>query len=327
MPTIAIAGASTGFGKTLLLNFCHLKKYYNTKDYKFVVLTRSANAELTSLGVDVRPVDYTNHSQLVSALKGVHTILCAIGGSADIMRDTQLALIAAATEAGVRRFAPSEYAGRSNSEVKLYHGKDDVLAALRTSGLEYTRFQPGLFMSVMATGTPKPITEVGQREGLKTGEEEALAGLRPWNFVINMKAGTADLPGDGNAKLVFTDMRDVSHFVFRALELESWPEVLGMRGDVKSFNEIVAICEKVQGRSWLKQENSVESMREGAKMEGKEFYNEVRLAMVDGWALVGDELNRAFRDIKPITCEEFAEKWWKGVEVGEASWGEDKSFM
>jgi hypothetical protein len=43
--------------------------------------------------------------------------------------------------------------------------------------------------------------------------------------------------------------------------------------------------------------------------------------------MVGDELNQAFPDIWPITCKEFAEKWWSGVKLGEPSWTEDVSFM
>lgn len=100
-----------------------------------------------------------------------------------------------------------------------------------------------------------------------------------------------------------------------------------MRGDTKSFAEAVEICERVQRRKWLVQTNSMEEMREMAKQPGKEFYNQVRIAFAEGRGVVGDELNREFPDVRPVTCEEFIEKWWGGVELGEASWGEDKSFM
>lgn len=183
-------------------------------------------------------------------------------------------------------------------------------------------------MSAFATGTPKPLSELGRAEGCKTGEEEALAGLRPWNFVVNMKAGTADYPGDGTEPLVFTDMRDVALFVLHALDLETWPEELGMRGDVKSFKEAVEICERVQGRKWLTQTNSIEKMQKDAdEMPETKFYNQVRIAFARGYGMVGNELNKAFPGIKPTTCEEFIEKWWSGVELGEPSWVEDKSFM
>lgn len=329
MPTIALAGASTGFGRTMLQVFIH---HNNQKDnehkHKLVLLSRSEQPDFTSKGVDVRPVDYANHVQLVNALKDVHTVLSVIGGDGSAIKSAQLALISACKEAGVKRFAPSEYAGIDNEDIDLYTPKREVWEATRESGLEYTQFSCGLFMSAFATGTPKPMTAVGEREGCKTGEEEALAGLRPWTFVVNMRAGTADYPGDGTAPLVFTDMRDIAYFVFRALDMEKWPEHLGMRGDVKSFKEAVEICERVQGRKWLEKNNSIEEMQ--AQMDadpGLKFYNQVRIGMAKGWAMVGDELNREFPDVKTVTCEQFIEKWWSGVELGEPSWTATQAFM
>jgi hypothetical protein len=72
----------------------------------------------------------------------------------------------------------------------------------------------------------------------------------------------------------------------------------------------------------------VEEMERVAReVEGKRFYNEVRVALVKGEGVVGDELNLAFPDIKPVDVRAFARKWWDGVEVGEAKWEEDQSFM
>ena len=325
MVTVALAGASTGFGRTMLQVFIQ----HNTdRKHRLVLLSRSPQPEFTAKGVDVRPVDYNNHQELVNALNDVHTVLSVIGGDGNAIKSAQLALISACQEAGVKRFAPSEYAGTDNENIDLYAPKKEVWEATRKSGLEYTRFSCGLFTSAFATGTPKPMTAVGEREGCKSGEEEALAGLRPWTFVVNMRAGTADYPGDGTAPLAFTDMRDVAYFVFRALDMEKWPEHLGIRGDAKSFKDAVEISEKVQGRKWLTKDNSIEDMQ--AQMEADssvKFYNQVRIAMAKGWGLVGDELNREFPDVKPVTCEEFIEKWWSGVELGEPSWTTTQTFM
>ncbi|KAK0943877.1 hypothetical protein LTR29_004642 [Friedmanniomyces endolithicus] len=331
MVTVALAGAASGFGLTMLRTFLHINSK-STTPYKFVLLSRSDKPELAALGIEVRPVDYTDHVQLVACLRDVHTVLSVIGGSVEAIKDAQLALLAAAQEAGVKRFAPSEYAGTSNDTIDLYHGKAEVWTAAKAvaqkTGMEVTSFQCGIFMSTFATGTTKPVTEVGKREGAKTGEEDALAGLRPWNFVVNMRAGTADLPGDGTAPIVFTETRDIATFVYHALSLEQWPEVMGMRGDVKSYRDVLCIIERVQGRGFLVKENSMDEMRARAAGDsGKVFYNQVRIALVEGWGEVPDTLNRAFPDVKPVTCVEFMEKWWQGVEVGEASWGEDRSFM
>lgn len=323
MVRVALAGASSGFGLTMLRVFHQL----NDGKHKIILLSRSPQPDLAARGVDVRPVDYGNAAQLVQALTGVHTLLSVIGGEPVALRNAQLSLLEAAKEAGVKRFAPSEYAGTRYDGIDLYQPKAEVWTATQNSGLEYTRFACGLFMSTLATGTPKPMTEVGKQEGLGSGEQEALAGLRPWNFVINMKAGTADLPGDGSTELTWTDMRDVATFVFHSLDLKQWPQELGMRGDVKSFRDIVGIVEKVQRRELLTKENSIDEMKAQMQNPGKKFYNQARLAFAQGWGMVPADLNRAFPDVKPITCEEFIEKWWSNVELPEPSWDEDQSFM
>lgn len=324
MVTVALAGATTGLGLTVLRHFAT-----NRSNHTIVLFSRTPQRYWTARGIDVRIVDYTSHASVVQALKGVHTVLSLIGGNAEALRNSQLALIAAAKEAGVQRFAPSEFAGPGGGyEIDLYAGKGEVWDAVRASGMEYTRFVCGLFMSVLATSTPKPVTLVGEAEGARSGEEEALAGLRPWNFVINMRAGTADLPGDGSAEVMFTDMRDVARFTVAALDLEAWPEELYMYGSVISWRKALVIVERVQGREFLVKENSVQELEAGCEDPGKRFYNQVRLALIKGW-VVGDghSLNDMFPNVRPVTVESFVEKWWSGVQLGEPSWETDKSFM
>ncbi|CAK1361237.1 hypothetical protein CB0940_03370 [Cercospora beticola] len=328
MVTVALAGATTGFGLTMLKTFLHPNKLNNGK-HKLIVLSRSLQPDLSAQDVEVRVTDYNNHSQLVNNLKDVHTILSLIGGgSPEALYSAQVALITAGVEAGVKRFAPSEYAGRGYEGIDLYEPKARVWEVVQQSGLEYTRFECGLFMSVLATGTPKGMTEVGIREGCKSGEEEALAGLRPWNFVINIRAGTADFAGDGSGKMVLTDMRDVARFVWEALSTErKWEPVMGMRGDVTSFKEIVRKLERVSSRKFLVRENAIEVLeREAREDPSKTFYNQARIAMAKGWALVGDEMNMAYPLVKPVSVDEFIEKWWAGVELDAPSWEVDQAF-
>ena len=325
MVVIALAGATTGLGLTVLRHLASSSNNTNT----YIILSRSPQPAWTARGVTVREADYASHASLVEALRGVHTVLSFIGGSASALRDSQLALVAAAVEAGVQRFAPSEFALRGGGYgLELYAGKREVWDAVVASGMEHTRFSCGMFMGLLGTGTPKGVTAVGAAEGAASGEEEALGGLRPWNFVVNVKAGTADLPGDGRGKVVFTDTRDVARFVEAALGMERWPEELGMRGDLMDWREMVGVLEEVQGRKFLVRENSVEEMERVAReLEGKRFYNQVRVAFANGEGVVGDELNQAFPEIKPTDVRTFARKWWDGVQLGEPKWEEDQSFM
>src|ERR1700761_9061482 len=148
MVTVALVGASTGFGRTTLMTFIHLNK---SNKHNLVLLSRSEQPEFAAQGVDVRQVDYSNHAQLVKALHGVHTALSFIGNFRPDESDPQMALLAACQEAGVKRFSPSEYAFGKNEGIDLYAGKAKVWEATKRSGLEYTRFNCGIFISLLAT--------------------------------------------------------------------------------------------------------------------------------------------------------------------------------
>lgn len=135
-------------------------------------------------------------------------LFSTIGAGGEVFRTTQLALLAASQEAGVTRFAPSEFTVLKYEGLDLCAPKVPVQDAVKASGLEYTLFSRGIFMNGFAAGIPK-------------GEEEALALLRPWNFVVNIQAGTADVPGMGEETVTFTEIGDVCRFVAAALELEN----------------------------------------------------------------------------------------------------------
>ncbi|KAI7264819.1 hypothetical protein KC345_g8714 [Hortaea werneckii] len=333
MVTVALAGATTGFGLTVLKTFLHLNSSLNPdQQHKIILLSRSPQPEWNARGLEIRQISYEDHAQLVSALKGVHTLISLIGGDVSALRNAQASLLAAARDADVKRFAPSEYAGIGYEGIDLYaaskaHIWKQCLSVKQETGMEVGRFNCGLFMSILATGTSKEMTEVGRREGAETGEAEALAGLRPWNFVLNLRAGTADLPGDGSAKVAWTEMRDVATFMFHALSLPLWPEDLNMRVDLRSFREVLEIVQRVQDRKFLVRENSIEEMEDLAHADGKRFYNQVRVALVKGYSDVPDDLNRMFPDMKPVDCESFVKKWWSGTRLPEVAWEEDQAFM
>lgn len=61
------------------------------------------------LGVSWTRTDYENVDQLVETLRGVHTVLCFIVTHLDPENRSQRNLIDAAVQAGVKRFAPSEW--------------------------------------------------------------------------------------------------------------------------------------------------------------------------------------------------------------------------
>jgi len=55
-------------------------------------------------------VDYSDKDGLVKALKGVHTVLSFVADPSDPGSSAEKGLIDASIEAGVKRFAPSDWA-------------------------------------------------------------------------------------------------------------------------------------------------------------------------------------------------------------------------
>ncbi|KAJ3079796.1 hypothetical protein HK102_003502 [Quaeritorhiza haematococci] len=103
--------------------------------------------EFTSKGAHI--VELNNpedHIELVSALKGVHVVISAVGGY-DIL-NVQKQYIAAAAEAGVKRFYPSEYgidSVKHHDNHPVIKQKVDTVEEIKKSGLEYTAVVTGLF--------------------------------------------------------------------------------------------------------------------------------------------------------------------------------------
>lgn len=254
---------------------------------------------------------------MTSATSAVLIIVSTISpmGSYDPNNDAQAKLINAAVEAGVKRFAPSEWAHGSTEGIDLYDFKVKPWELLKTSGLEYTKFVPGLFTNILVTGTPK------------VDEAQALAGLRAWNYIVNMKAGTVDLPGDGSKQIAWTEINDVCRFVVASLDLDKWPEESTMRGDTASFADVVKMIEKIRGgQKMLVKENSIEEMEEMAKNPQLAFYNQTRIVIArDGFENDGT-LNKLCPEVEPATIEDCLQKWWGGVPVENPSWEEDKAF-
>ncbi|KAF5695373.1 hypothetical protein FDENT_456 [Fusarium denticulatum] len=115
--------------------------------YEVVILSCGAQAADLPKGVAWRQVDYNDKSALVDAVKGIDTVLSFLAMfDQNEALELHKKLIDAAIEAGVRRFAPSEWA----SGVAHYQYKDEVRKYLEEVNLgqqkiESNPFQPGVF--------------------------------------------------------------------------------------------------------------------------------------------------------------------------------------
>ncbi|GGK97343.1 uncharacterized protein YbjT (DUF2867 family) [Curtobacterium luteum] len=105
--TVLVAGASGDLGGRIVRALLDLDL-----DVRVRVLSRGGAAaeRLHEDGrVDVVTGRYDDHAALVDALRGTDVVVSALSGTRSVIVDAQRALLAAAVEAGVPRFVPSDY--------------------------------------------------------------------------------------------------------------------------------------------------------------------------------------------------------------------------
>lgn len=116
-----------------------------------------------------------------------------------------------------------------------WRAKDAVVRHLEQANtparvLEYTLFQPGLFLEYL--GAP----------------HQTATHLRPLNTPIDMANRRAVVVAGCDAVLGLTSVRDLAGAVVGAVEMAGvWPVVGGVRGSRVTVGEVVAIGERVRG--------------------------------------------------------------------------------
>ncbi|KAM0459977.1 hypothetical protein ACHAO4_002103 [Trichoderma viride] len=294
MVTVAVAGGNSTIASNIINAILASKKH------QLVVLSRSPQPDLETRGVVVRIVDYASHEQLTKALEGVHTVLSCIWTFDSVVLTSQLALLAAAKEAKVKRFAPSEWAVPEYDKVTYYESKKGVWEAVKKSGLEYTRFINGLWLNIWAAEAPKEGA-VGR------------SGYLGPPLIVDIKAGTASIPGDGSSKMAFTDMRDIGKYVNAALDFEKWEEDSIIVGEKLSINEFIEKVERITGKSLKKTYFSIEDL-DVLIAENKDplmtMVNEFLKLIGEGGFDLTATINQKAPEVKPITLEEFLARHW-----------------
>ncbi|KAF9870063.1 hypothetical protein CkaCkLH20_12422 [Colletotrichum karsti] len=234
MVKIAIAGASSSFAHDVI------DAILAKGDHEILALSRQVSQAVigswipcsalhenkrdaaTDGRVVCKAVNYDDRNALTETLRGCDVVLCFFTG-ADPASATQRekVLIDAAINAGVRRFAPSEWATQSNSGTLVYGFKDEFRRYLEDVNkeqkvIEYTLFQPGLFLDFFAH--PRP----GGRKAI--------------------------VPGNGDYPLVLTTVRDTAAMIAEAIEYTGeWPTTGGIRGSRMMVSDLVKVAESLRG--------------------------------------------------------------------------------
>ena len=290
MKKIVIAGGTGPVGRTIV------DAIVATGKYNVIIFSRR---QLTYYPTNVVTVDYNNHQQLVEALQNVHTVISCIADINQSCCDSQLALLKASIEAGVKRFAPSEWVGSSeeNTAIGLYTNiKKPVVEAVKKSGLEYTLFLNGLFMDYFAT------------------PQKSNPYLRPYVLGVDINECSAWFAGTGDEPINVTLLEDVAKFVAASLDLDEWQVHSGVIGSRTSWNEIVRLGEKVRGKKFDVKRQTIAEMQATRNPHATELldnlYQDLMIQFAQGENDYEPTLNARFPDIRLTKIDEFIEKWW-----------------
>ncbi|TGO47019.1 hypothetical protein BCON_0297g00140 [Botryotinia convoluta] len=189
MVKIVLAGGAGNVGREILEALLAEGKH------EIKVFSRKDVPDLTTQGVTVDIVDYIDKKALVDALEGVDTVLSFIVTINDPDNRAQKTLIDACIEAGVRRFAPSEWAARSHCGIPAYEGKDRVL--------EFTLFQCGLFLNYFTY--PHPSAKF----------------MQIFPMPIDVENCKAIIHKDTKAQITLTSVQDLARVVRQSFVVES----------------------------------------------------------------------------------------------------------
>ncbi|KAI1803962.1 NAD(P)-binding protein [Daldinia bambusicola] len=319
MVKVAIASASSALAREVIDAFVASKKH------DIVALVRKDPAQFPSLpGVEWVQTAYEDKSELVRLFKGVETVICFLPVHLDKDNAIQKRLIDASIEAGVRRYAPSEWATGAKLESALdamswYEGKIEISHYLEKLNeqkkvIEYSRFQVGTFMNYLAH--PHKTTTHVQTV--------------PFTIDFENQQAVA-IEGSLNDVIVWTTVQDIAGVVVRAVEHEGeWPAIGGITGTRATIGEVLKLGEAI-GRPikvhWLKKEDLEAEIRNsgaislpdlrtatpeqiGAFMQAAPA--RVLIAVSRGAYDVTDEWNKLLPDYKFTQLEDFLRRVWGG---------------
>ncbi|CAF0759888.1 unnamed protein product [Adineta ricciae] len=294
MKKVVVAGGTGSVGRNIV------DAIVATGKYAVIVFSRQQPSNPVPKGVTLIIVDYNDHYQLHQTLKNVHTVISCIGDLDESCRDAQIALLHACLKAGVKRFAPSEWAGSSerNISIELYTKvKKPVVDAVKCSGIEYTLFLNGLFMDYFAS------------------PQQSNPYLEPMPFGVDMNKCTARFVGTGDEPFNVTLLEDVGKFVAAALDLEHWELHSGIVGSRTSWNEVIRLGEKVREQKFEVERLTVDEILATRNQESansmEAFYADAMIHFAQGEMEYEATLNEHFPAMQVTKIDEFIEKWWK----------------
>ncbi|OIW34605.1 NAD(P)-binding protein [Coniochaeta ligniaria NRRL 30616] len=319
MVKVAIAGGSGQVAREVIDALLAADKH------EITILSRNEPSSkcVISPGLHWRVVDYNDKNALAVALRGTHTLLSFVQPLSETGYQSQKNLIDASIVAQVTRFAPSEWGAAGTVNMPWWVVKEQIrqyLKKVNENGrvLEYTLFQPGLFLDYLAS----PYQTAKYVAPLDT----------TFDFQ-NRRAFVVD--GHADAVMTFTTAADLAAVVARAVGYNDgeWSEVSGIRGNRVTVSRVIEIGERVRGSSFAIDKVKLEDLEAGSLQtswtmekpkkhqavsdeEAVALFKTVTIGMllssVKGAWDVSDEVNQLFPDYKFEEIETFLARAWGG---------------
>ena len=183
----------------------------------------AAGAQLDAAGMRPVKADLEDRAALASACDGAACVVSALNGLSEVIVDGQTALLAAAVEAGVPRFIPSDFSADFTRTTPGRNRNLDLrrafMAIADAAPIQVTSILNGAFMEML--GAEMPIVQRRIRRVLY------------WR--------------SADQRLDFTAKDDVAAFTARAALDPDTPRILRIAGDSVTAREIAAIMTAIDG--------------------------------------------------------------------------------
>ncbi|KAI4213314.1 MAG: hypothetical protein LQ351_004055 [Letrouitia transgressa] len=240
---VALAGATGNLGPAILAELL-------SAGFQVTVLTREGSTHSFPPSVTVIPVDYTAVDSVTNALKGHDALVSTL---ASLAVGVQLNLVLAASNAGIKRFIPSEFGSNTlnpkSRGLPVYKDKIAVQNALQKEAnagtLSYTLVFNGPFLDW----------------GLKVG------------FIANVREKSANLFDGGNRLFSTTTLHTIGKAVVGVLKHpgETKNRAVYVHDTATTLKKIVEMVKKATGgpEGWRETVIPVDKLLEGAWAELK----------------------------------------------------------
>ncbi|EWZ85367.1 hypothetical protein FOWG_11865 [Fusarium oxysporum f. sp. lycopersici MN25] len=239
--------------------------------------------------------------------KKVYTVISALRVFDPASSEAESNLVEATAKANTpKRFVASAWGIEYADTTPVSQARGRTLVELRTTDLEWTRFDNGFFLDYYGPTTLKSYMK-----------------RVAWAIdIANKKAGitrTVDEP------MTFTYTLDVAKFVVAALDLPKWEELMYCYGEKTTWNKFLKQAEEAIGSKFDVSYDSPEKLERGEVTEvpfnenAADLPQKVLEGLMSLWGLYVLEgnydiptekaLNKVFPDIQPLMVEDVLGMW------------------